>query len=142
MEPNLKAGRAALALALTATRSEEEAVRRSLREEGVLAAATDFGGSMPEVISATVQKAVVAARREGVVADIHPHTGAVAGSAREALLQVATKALGFNVGGKLAIARYGEHLVVAVFVGVGLLHLDDVAVGLAHRAIPSVSGEG
>jgi len=37
---------------------------------------------------------------------------------------------------KIAIARRDEHLSVAVFVGVGLLHLDEVAIGLGHRVAP------
>ena len=40
-----------------------------------------------------------------------------------------------NVGGKLAIARNGDHLAVAVFFGIGLLHLNEVAVGLGHRVV-------
>jgi len=46
------------------------------------------------------------------------------------------KAIGLNIGGKVGIARAGEHLSVAAFFGVGLLHLDEVAVGLGHRAAP------
>ncbi|MBC7336398.1 MAG: hut operon positive regulator HutP, partial [Clostridia bacterium] len=30
----------------------------------------------------------------------------------------------------------GEHIAVAVFFGIGLLHLDEVAIGLGHRALP------
>jgi hypothetical protein len=41
-----------------------------------------------------------------------------------------------NIGGKIGIAHKGEHLSVAVFFGVGLLHLDEVAVGLGHRVAP------
>jgi len=46
-----------------------------------------------------------------------------------------TKALGLNVGGKIGIARYKDHVSVAVFFGIGLLHLDEVAIGLGHRAV-------
>ena len=46
-----------------------------------------------------------------------------------------TKAIGLSVGGKIGIARYHDHLSIAVFLGIGLLHLDEVAVGLAHRTI-------
>src|SRR5690554_7852269 len=31
------------------------------------------------------------------------------------------------------LARRGDHVSVAVFCGIGLLHLDEVAVGLGHR---------
>ncbi|HOL18159.1 MAG TPA: HutP family protein, partial [Bacillota bacterium] len=43
--------------------------------------------------------------------------------------------LGLNVGGKVGIASDGSHVAVAVFFTVGLLHLNEVAIGLGHRAI-------
>ena len=53
-----------------------------------------------------VERAVVAAKREGViVADEYKEEGSVAGAAHEALTQVMGKALGLNVGGKIGIAR-------------------------------------
>ena len=66
---------------------------------------------------------------------IVPLQGGVAGAAREALNQVTPKALGMSVGGKIGIARSGEHVAVAVFFNIGLGHLDEVCVGLGHRAI-------
>ncbi|EKP94606.1 MULTISPECIES: HutP family protein [Thermaerobacter] len=137
--PNLAVARAALRLATSATRSDEGRIKDELLRQGIRGVAVDFGGPYVESIGSMVQRAIVAARREGVIAPIHPHEGAVAGAAREALAQLAGRALGFNVGGKVAIARLGEHLACAVFVGVGLVHLDDVAVGLAHRAVPDVA---
>ena len=66
------------------------------------------------------------------------HTaGAVAGAAHEALEQVKVKAFGFNVGGKIGIARAGEHLCVAIYMGVGVLNLNELCVGLAHRSLAS-----
>lgn len=46
----------------------------------------------------------MAAQRQGLVSDTHVGAGAVAGAAHAALEQVKTKALGFNVGGKIGIA--------------------------------------
>ena len=46
-----------------------------------------------------------------------------------------SKALGLSVGGKIGIARKGDHICVAAYFAIGLLHLNDVAVGLGHRAI-------
>jgi hypothetical protein len=60
----------------------------------------------------------------------------VAGATREALAQIMPKALGLNVGGKIGVARYHDHVSVAIFFGIGLLHLDEVAIGLGHRAVP------
>ena len=60
--------------------------------------------------------------------------GAIAG-ATEALSQIMPKALGLNVGGKIGIARYKNHVSVSIFFGIGLLHLNEVAVGLGHRVV-------
>jgi len=46
-----------------------------------------------------------------------------------------TKAIGLNVGGKIGIARSGEHVCVCMFFGIGLLHLNEMAIGLGHRAL-------
>ena len=59
----------------------------------------------------------------------------MAGAAREALSRIMPKALGLNVGGKVGIARKGEHVVVSIFFAIGLLHLNEIAIGLGHRAI-------
>ena len=82
-----------------------------------------------------VERAVVAAKREGVIKDTHADEGAVAGATREAVAQIMPKALGLNVGGKIGIARFGDHVSVALFFGIGLLHLDEVSIGLGHRAV-------
>ena len=47
------------------------------------------------------------------------------------------KAVGFNVGGKIGLARSGEHLCVAIYMGVGVLNLNEMCVGLAHRSLAS-----
>ena len=61
--------------------------------------------------------------------------GAIAGATKEALSQIMPKALGLNVGGKIGIARYKNHVSVSIFFGIGLLHLNEVAVGLGHRVV-------
>ncbi len=43
--------------------------------------------------------------------------------------------MALNVGGKIGIARSGTHIAVAVLFGIGLLHRNDVAIGLGHRII-------
>ena len=127
--------RAAASLSMTRTREEEQQWRETLRQEGIKSAAVDFGGDFLTGIVRVVERAVVAARREQVIGESHLEEGAVAGAAREALSQVTPKALGMSVGGKIGIARAGEHVAVAVFFGVGLGHLDEVCIGLGHRAI-------
>lgn len=135
MSENLNVARAALRLALSPSRSEEQALKEGLRRDGIAGAAADVGGPFLNSIPVVVERAIVAAKREGVIRDEHPHVGAVAGAAREALAQISTRAMGLDVGGKIGVARSGEHLAVAIFLGVGLVHLDDVAVAVAHRAV-------
>lgn len=136
LSDNLTVARAAVRLALSPTRADEQALKEELRRAGVAGAAADIGGPFLASIPLAIERAIVSAKREGVIRDEHPHVGAVAGAAREALAQVATRATGFDVGGKIGVARSGEHLAVAAFFGVGLIHLDDVAVAVAHRAVP------
>ena len=127
--------RAAIALAMTSSREEESARKQEMSDKGISAAACDYGGEFVQSVMRIVERAVVAAKREGLIGDIHHEEGAVAGAAREALSQITTKALGLNVGGKIGVARRGEHVAVAVFFGIGLVHLNEVCIGLGHRAI-------
>lgn len=127
---------AAIKMALTLSRQEEGSLKKSLQEElSIRAVAVDYGGEFITSAAKIVERAVVAAKREGVIKDSHADEGAVAGAAREALAQIMPKALGLNVGGKIGIARHGDHISVAIFFGIGLLHLDEVAIGLGHRAV-------
>ena len=129
--------RAALLMCLTQSRDEERALKEKLlREEDVRAAAVDYGGEFVASVVRIVERAVVAAKREGViVADEYKEEGSVAGAAHEALTQVMSKALGLKVGGKIGIARKGNNVAVAVYFEVGLLHIREAAVGLGHRAM-------
>ena len=127
---------AALKMALTSSRQEETQLKKTLLEEqGVRAVAVDYGGEFISSVGKIVERAVVASKRENVIKDSHPDEGAVAGAAREAIAQIMPKALGLNVGGKIGIARLNDHVSVAIFMGIGLLHLDEVAIGLGHRAV-------
>ena len=122
-------------MALSVTRDDERALKERLRQFDIRAAAADYGGEYLLAVKSIVERAVVAAKRENIIKDCHAEEGAVAGASREALSQIMTKAFGLNIGGKVGLARRGDHVAVAVFFGIGLLHLDEVAVGLGHRAI-------
>lgn len=126
---------AAIRLALSEDRDTERALRTNMAEQGFQSAAVDFGGEFIPSINKIIERAVVAAKREGVISETHNEEGAVAGAAREALSQIINKSIGLNVGGKIGIARSGEHLSVAMFFRIGLLHLNEVAIGLGHRVI-------
>ena len=127
--------RAALSLAMTADREEEAALRWSLQERGIRGAASDFGGDYASSVLKIIERAGVAAKREGVIGETHQEEGAEAGAAREAVMQMSSKALGLSVGGKIGVTREGGHVAVALFFTVGLVHLNEVCVGLGHRAV-------
>lgn len=126
---------AAVRMAITETRDEENRKKLEYQESGIKTAAVDCGGEYINSLKKFIERAIVAAKREGVIRETHSEEGAVAGAAREALSQIGMKAVGYNVGGKIGIARYRDHISVAVFFGFGLLHLDDVAIGMGHRAV-------
>lgn len=122
-------------MALSEDREKEREYKARFAREGFKTAAVDYGGDFITSVNKIVERAVVAAKREGVIKEIHAEEGAVAGATREALTQIMPKAIGLNVGGKIGIARSSDHISVAVFFGLGLLHLDDVTVGIGHRAV-------
>ncbi|MDN5313895.1 MAG: hypothetical protein PWP10_2641 [Clostridiales bacterium] len=128
-----RAATAAIRMALTESREQEYDIRDSLANEGIRAAAVDFGGEFISSVSRMIERAVVAAKREGLISSTHAEEGAVAGAAREALSQIMNKAIGLNVGGKIGIARYDDHVGVCIYFGIGLLHLNEIAIGLGHR---------
>ena len=126
---------AAIKMALSESREDEKLLKMQLAEKDIRTAAVDFGGEAISVIPKILERSVVAAKKEGVIADVYSEEGAVAGAAHEALEQVISRAIGLNIGGKIGIARSGSHVAVAVFFEIGMLHLDDIAIGLAHRAV-------
>lgn len=128
-------GRAALRMALTENRKEEYDLRDELKEQDIQAVAVNFGGRFLDILPKIYESAIVAAQRQKVISDTHVGDGSVLGAVESAIDQVKIKALGMNVGGKLGIARWKEHLCVAIYIGVGVLHFNEVAVGMAHRAL-------
>ncbi|SHK48150.1 HutP family protein [Desulforamulus aeronauticus] len=133
-----KVARVAIEMAMTETREQEKEYKSKFLYDGIRTAAVDYGGDFISSVNRIIERAVVAAKREGVIKEVHADEGAVAGATREALSMVMPKAVGLNVGGKIGIARQNDHISVAVFFGVGLLHLDEVAIGLGHRAVSSL----
>lgn len=127
--------RAAITLSLSEDRQTEKNLEEHYRSSDMMVAAVDFGGEFITSVMKIIERAVVAAKREGVIGSHHHEEGAVAGATREAISQISSKAIGLNVGGKIGIARYEDHIAVAIFFGIGLLHLNEVAMGLGHRAV-------
>lgn len=128
-------GRAALRMALSETRTDENNLKEELAESEIRAVAVNFGGRFLEVLPKIYESAIVAAQRQHVISDTHVGDGSVLGAVESAIDQIKLKAIGMNVGGKIGIARWKEHLCVAVYVGVGVLRFNEVAVGMAHRVL-------
>jgi hypothetical protein len=127
--------RAAINIAMTSTREDEIEMKQKHLEGGIQSLAVDYGGEFLSSLQKVVERAVVASKREKIIDDSSHSDGAVAGATREALVQIMPKALGLNVGGKVGIARGGTHIAVAIFFGIGLLHRNDIAIGLGHRVV-------
>lgn len=126
---------AAVKIAMSTSREEEKKVCENSLKNGIKSAAIDYGGEFSFAVPKIIERAVVAARREGLIGESHMEEGAVAGAAHEAVSQIYNKAIGLNLGGKIGIAKSDDHIAVCVFFEVGLLNLNDVALGLGHRAI-------
>jgi len=118
------------------TREEENELKKSALAQGFKTAAVDIGGKLPDITMKVLERALVASKKNGIIKDVHLHDGAVAGATREALAQIGLKSHGLSAGGKIGIARKGEHLSVAIFMSIGLLHLNDTVIGLGHRSLP------
>ena len=128
---------AAVKMAATSTRDEENSLKSTVNMADIQICAVDFGGDFVSSINKIIDRAVYMAKRENIISESHEEEGAVAGAAHEAVIQIMQKAMGMNIGGKISVARSGEHVAVAVFFGIGMLHLNEVAVGLGHRVIKS-----
>ncbi|EOR27332.1 MULTISPECIES: HutP family protein [Clostridium] len=118
------------------SREEEDELKIEFKKKGILVTAVNIGGNINDSTSKILERALVAAKRNGVIREEHLHEGGVIGATRDALMQVWSKASGQNVGGKVGIARKGQHLSICIFLSVGLLHLDEVVIGIGHRAVP------
>ena len=133
-DAGIEVAKAAITIAMS-TREEEVELIKKFKKQNILGAGVDIGGDLVASIPKIIERAVVASRRSGVTKECFVHDGAVAGATREAIIQVSSKTIGLNIGGKIGIARCRGHLTVCIFLSVGLLHLDEVVVGIGHRSI-------
>ena len=127
--------RAAIMIAMTPTREEERTIKEQYARAGIRMAAADIGGEFIASVPRMIERCIVAAKREDVIAETHPEEGAVAGAVHEAIMQITAKATGLNVGGKIGVARCKEHVVVVVFLAIGLSHLNEICLGMGHRSV-------
>ena len=65
----------------------------------------------------------------------------VGGAMREAMSQIEAIINGLSVGGKIGLAREGEHLAVAIFLSVGILQFNEVITSVAHRSVSILDNE-
>ena len=126
---------AAIRIAISKDMEEEKQLQAEYAAQGIKTAGVNFGGEFISSVTKIIERTIVAARREGIINESHVEEGAVAGAAKEAVSQIVNHTIGMNVGGKIAVARSGDHISVALFFGVGLLHLNEMVVGLGHRVI-------
>lgn len=126
---------AAIRLALTDSREDETKLRDEFAQMNIKSAAADFGSDFQHAVPKILERTLVAAKREGVINESHAEEGAVMGAAHEALQQMVDKCVGLNLGGKIGIARCGAHISVCLFFAVGMLNLNDIAIGLGHRVV-------
>lgn len=127
--------KAAIEIAITDSREEETRFKTENLKKGIRSVAIDFGSEFHSAVPKILERAVVAARRENVIGSTHAEEGAVAGAAHEAIEQIINKCVGLNLGGKIGIARYDSHISVCVFFAIGILNLNDIAIGMGHRAV-------
>lgn len=127
--------KAAINMALTENRDEEAILKNAYKENKIKTVAIDFGSNFENAVPRILERAVVASKREGLIEETHLQEGAVAGATHEALQQIISKCVGLNLGGKIGIARSADHISVCVFFAIGILNLNDVAIGIGHRAL-------
>ena len=136
MYDSVDVARYAIRLAITENRAEEDLLIGEYREKEVKAVAMDIGGNVVESVHVIIERAIHASRKAGLTRECHVEDGAIAGAAREAITQIANRSVGLNGGGKIAICRHKEHLSICIFMSIGLLHLNEVVIGLGHRSLP------
>ncbi|MEI6857937.1 HutP family protein [Psychrilyobacter sp.] len=133
-EKSYEISKVAIKMVLT-TREEEKKLKEEYKKNGILIAAVNIGGKMPDMTIKIVENSIVAAIKNGLVDDNRSHNGIIIGAVRDALNQVSSKTNGFNVGGKISLVRVEEDISVAVLLNIGILHLNEVAIATAHRII-------
>ncbi|MDR2157199.1 MAG: HutP family protein [Clostridiales Family XIII bacterium] len=137
MYDSVDVARSAVQLAITPNRAAEERYIAKLAERDIFGVAVDVGGDIIHSVHVVIERAILASRKAGLTREAHVQDGAIAGAAREAIMQIAAKTTGLNGGGKIAVCRHQEHLSVCIFMSIGLLHLNEVVIGLGHRSLPA-----
>ena len=133
---SIDVARFATNLVSTGSREKEMEYRKYLETFEVQSVAVDFGGKFEKVVPQIIENGAVAAQRCGLIEDQHVQIGDIVGAIHQVLIELGSIAVGLNVGGKIAITRYKEHLCVAILAEIGLIHLNEVFINIAHRSVP------
>lgn len=136
MISSLDVPREAVRLSLT-TREEEIELIRKIEAMGGRAAAVNIGGNVTTSLPKIMESALVASRRAGLIHQDYASEGAVMGATRDALFQIMERSNNLNVGGKIGLIRLGSDIAVCIYVSIGLLHLNEFAIGIGHRTFSS-----
>lgn len=123
-------------LVSTSSREKEMEYRKYLETFGVQSVAVDFGGKFEKIVSQIIENGAVAAQRCRLIEEQHVQIGDIVGAIHQVFIELGLRAAGLNVGGKIAVVRHKEHLCVALFAEIGLIHLNEVFINIAHRSVP------
>jgi len=134
MISSLDVSKEAVRMALT-TREEEKELIIVVESMGGKAAAVDIGGNISSSITKVLERALVASKRVGLIKEDYAQEGAVIGATRDALIQILGRSSNLNVGGKIGIVRKDNDIAVCIYVSIGLLHLNEFAIGIGHRTL-------
>lgn len=134
MISSLDVSKEAVRMALT-TREEEKELIIVVEAMGGKAAAVDIGGNISSSITKVLERALVASKRVGLIKEDYAQEGAVIGATRDALIQILGRSSNLNVGGKIGIVRKDNDIAVCIYVSIGLLHLNEFAIGIGHRTL-------
>ncbi len=124
----------AVKMALT-SREDEKILIKEIEAQGGKAAAVDIGGNISTSSPKILERALVASKRVGLITDNYAEEGAVIGATRDALKQILERSSNLNVGGKIGLVRLNEDIAVCIYVSIGLLHLNEFAIGIGHRTL-------
>ena len=72
--------RAAVRMALSETRADENELKDKLAAQGIRSVAVNFGGKFTDILPKIFESAIVAAQRQHVISDTHVGDGSVLGA--------------------------------------------------------------
>ena len=124
----------AIEIVISSDIESEKIIKQRLFKRGIKGAGISYGGDFIKGIPTIIERVIIAAKKEGIIDD-QIGEAAIIGATKEAISHIVDKATGFNIGGKIAVARCKNHIAVVVYFSVGMLNLDEIVLGLGHRMI-------